>query len=178
MATPQVYGIRETLAEIKNIDKALYFESVKNIKDAAKPLVGALVQDFSNGAPMSGMEHRGRTGWKTPKVTTKFGGRKDKTADAWGLVKIIVSGAAPQITDLAKNSHDGETTRSYDWKGKKRSHKVNGQGAAMIRQLPGNPSRYIWPTTEAFMPMTNRAILKAIEDVSKIVNKNLVMRNQ
>jgi hypothetical protein len=178
MATSQVYGVRETLAEIKNIDKALYFQCVKDIKDAAKPLAGALVMEFSNGSPMSGMEHRGRTAWKTPKVMTKFGGRKDKTADSWGLVKIIVSGAAAQMTDLAGRSYSGEKTRSYGWKNTKRTHTVNGQGAAMIRNLGGKPSRTIWPTTEAFMPMTNRAILKAIEEVSAIVNKNLVLRQK
>lgn len=176
MATSQVYGVRETLAEIKNIDKKLYFASVQNIKDATKPLQGALAAEFGNGSPLSGMEHRGRTGWKTPKITAKFGGRKDKTVDSWGLVKIIVSSASAQIVDLAGESHTGGKTRSYDWKGGKRTHTVNGQGAAMIRNLPGKPSRHVWPTANAFGPMTNRAVLKAIEDVSRIVNKNLVVR--
>ena len=176
MATSQVYGVRETLAEIKNIDKALYFESIKQIKDATKPLQGAIAMEFGQGSPLSGMEHRGRTGWKTPKITAKFGGRKDKTVDSWGLVKIIVSSASAQIVDLAGNVSTSGQTRSYDWKGKKRSHSINGQARGMINNLGGSPSRYIWPTAEAFAPMTNRAVLKAIENVSKIVNKNLVVR--
>ncbi len=176
MATSQVYGVRDTLAEIKNIDKKLYFAAVKQIKDATRPLQGAIAVEFSQGSPLSGMEHRGRTGWKVPKITAKFGGRKDKTVDSWGLVKIIVSSASAQIVDLAANSYSGGQTRSYDWKNKKRTHKVNGQGAAMVRNLPGKPSRHIWPTAQAFGPMTNRAVLQAIEDVSKIVNKNLVVR--
>jgi len=177
MATTQVYGVRETLAEIKKIDKALYFSCVKNIKDATKPLQGAIAAEFGNGSPLSGMEHRGRTGWKVPKVTAKFGGRKDKTVDTWGLVKIIVSSASAQIVDMSARSHTGGKSRSYNWKNTKRDHTINGQAKGMIGNLPGSPSRYIWPTADSFGPMTNRAVLKAIEETSRIINKNLVTRN-
>lgn len=176
MAQTQVFGVRETLKEIQAIDKKLYFACVKQIKDAAKPLQGAILQEFSQGPPLSGMTHGGRTGWRTPKVITRLGGRKRKDADTWGLLKIVVLGTMPVIVDLAGEVGSGQT-REYEWKGKKRTHKVNGQGKAMIQGLPGSPSRYIWPTTAAFMPMTNRAVLEAVADVSKIVNKNLVLRN-
>jgi hypothetical protein len=176
VAQTQVFGVRETLAEIKSIDKKLYFASVQNIKDATKPLQAAIVSEFAMGSPLSGMEHRGRTGWKTPKVTPKFGGRKDKTVDEWGLVKIIFSSASGQIVDMAGRAHSGGKTREYQYKGKKRSHAINGQARGMLNQLGGSPSRYIWPTADMFRPMTNRAVLKAIEEVSRIVNKNLVVR--
>lgn len=177
MAQTQVYGVRETLAEIKKIDETLYWECVTEIKAATKPLVGALGMEFSYGAPLSGMNHNGRTGWKQPKINSKFGGRKQRDADEWGLVKIVLSGAAAQMSDLAANSYNGVTTRQYAWKNGKRTHKVNGQGSAMIQNLGGKPSRYVWPVVDSFMPMTTRAILAAIEKASKIVNKNLVLRN-
>jgi hypothetical protein len=177
MAQTQVYGVRETLAEIKKIDEALYWECVTEIKAATKPLVGALGMEFGFGAPLSGMNHNGRTGWKSPKIQSKFGGRRPRDADQWGLVKIVISGAAAQISDLAAKSSNGQTTRQYGWKNGQRTHKVNGQGTAMVANLPGKPSRYVWPIVDSFMPMTTRAILAAIESASKIVNKNLVLRN-
>lgn len=177
MAQPQVYGVRETLAEIKKIDEKLYWEAVNQMKAAAKPLESALGLEFPVNAPMSGMNHKGRTGWKRPKINSKFGGKKGKDADEWGLLKVIVAGATPQMIDMAKTPNNGVRTRSYNYKGGKRSHKVNGQGDQMIQNLGGNPSRYIWPTADAFRPMVTRALLQAIEEVSRIVNKNLVVRN-
>lgn len=177
MAQTQVYGVRETLAEIKKIDEALYWECVTEIKAATKPLVGAIGMEFGFGAPLSGMNTNGRLGWKPPKIQSKFGGRKPRDADEWGLVKIVISGAAAQMADLAANSYNGTKTREYGWKNGKRSHRVNGQGTAMVANLPGKPSRYVYPIVESFMPMTTRAILAAIESASKIVNKNLVLRN-
>lgn len=176
MAQTQVYGVRETLAEIKKIDKALYWECVTEIKAATKPLVAAIGMEFNYGAPLSGMNNNGRLGWKPPKIQAKFGGRKPKDVEEWGLVKIVISGAAAQMADLAATSHNGVSTRQYGWKNGKRSHKVNGQGTAMISNLPGKASRYVYPIVESFMPMTTRAILAAIEKTSKIINKNLVVR--
>lgn len=178
MAQPSVYGVRETLAEIKKIDEQLYWRSVQQIKNATKPLESALALEFPVNAPMRGMAHRGRTAWKKPKIASKFGGKKDKTVDEWGLVKVTVTGVAPQMIDMAKTPNNGVTTRSYNYKNGKRTHKVNGQGQRMIQNLGGSPSRYIWPTAEAFRPMVTRALLQAIEDVSRIVNKNLVVRNE
>jgi hypothetical protein len=178
VATPQVYGVRETLAEIKKIDQNLYWESIKEMKSATKPLSAAINLEFSYGAPLSGMIHEGRTGWRGTKTITRVGGRKPKNKEEWGLVKVTLLGTMATIADMAGNSNNGVTTREYDWKGKKRSHKVNGQGTAMIQNLGGSPSRYVWPVADSFLPMTTRAILAAIESTSKIVNKNLVLRKQ
>lgn len=178
MAQTQVFGVRETLAELKKIDETLYWEAINQMKDATKPLASAVAMEFGYGSPLSGMEnHNGRTKWQSPKITTKIAGRKKPNSDEWGLVKLVVAGAAAQIVDMAGRSHNGTKTRQYEWKGSKRSHRVNGQGDAMIQNLPGKPSRYIWPTAESLMPLTIRAVLKAIEETSRIINKNLVLRN-
>lgn len=179
MATSQVYGVRETLKEIKAIDEKLYFACVKQIKDVTTPLSDAISASFPANAPMSGMANRGRLGYKKPKVTSKFGGRKDKNKDEWGLVKIIVWGANAQMIDTAANP-DNTGKAYYKVNGTARSHKKNGQGDQMIRNLNsyGSPSRFVWPTANKMLPMISAQVLQAIEDVSKIVNKNLVLRNK
>lgn len=179
MAQPAVYGVRETLAEIKAIDEKLYFQCIKEIKQVTEPLSDAISASFPTNPPMSGMANRGRLGYKKPKVTSKFGGRRPKDKDEWSLVKIIVSGAAAQMIDLAANSDNGGKSRSYKVNGQNRSHRKNGQGDQMIRNLNsyGQPSRYVWPTANKMLPMISLAVFQAIEEVSRIVNKNLVSRN-
>lgn len=178
MAQTAVYGVRETLAEIKQIDEKLYWESINQIKAAARPMADAVSAAFPSPVPMSGFANRGRLGYKAPaKVNVKFGGRKDKRSDEWGLVKIVIPGAAQEMIDMAQNAHNGEKTSPYKYKGGTRSHRVNGQGNKMIETLGGRASRYVWPTIEKYRPVVNAAILQAIADVSKIVNKNLVTRN-
>lgn len=178
MATTQIYGVRETLAEIKAIDVKLYFACVNQIKDAVKPLEGAIEASYGVAPPMSGMANRGRLAYKKPKITSKFGGKKVKGLEEWGLVKLIVSGAAAQMNDLAAQSHNGGKTKSYKVNGQTRSHTKNGQGDQMIDNLNtyGRPSRYVWPTANQMLPMIIVEVMKAVEDVSKMVNKNLVVR--
>lgn len=178
MAQTQIYGVRETLAEIKQIDQKLYFQCIKQIKDAAAPMENAIGAAFGIAPPMSGMANRGRLAYKKPKITSKFGGKKHKGLQEWGLLKIIVSGAAAQMNDLASKSHNGGKSKEYKINGQTRSHRINGQGDQMIKVLDdyGKASRYVWPTAKEMLPMIILQVTQAVEDVSKIVNKNLVLR--
>lgn len=158
-STPAVYGVRESLATLRNIDPALRRESVKSIKAAAKPLQAAVQNRL--GPPLSGMKHKGRTGWYagSQRVRTKVGGRKAKDRDSWPLVSVIVSGAAATIFDMAGRA--GSSTP---------------QGAALVSALSrshGAASRAAWPGAEASMQQVQGDVLHAVEVVQRQANANL-----
>jgi hypothetical protein len=157
--TPAVYGVRESLKTLRDIDPALRRESVKAIREAAKPLQQAVQNRL--GPPMSGMKHKGRTGWYagSQRVRTKVGGRKAKGADTWRLVSVIVSGTAASIFDMAGRS--GSSTP---------------QGRGLVEALSskhGAASRAAWPGAEATMQQVQADVLRAVEVVQRQANANL-----
>jgi hypothetical protein len=165
MAQPAVYGVRETLKELKDIDKKLYWQAINEVKAAAEPLRSQINTAIPSSAPLSGMNHKGRTGWtnRNTRTQTKVGGRKAKNANEWALVSIRVMSAAGQIADMSGAGSGGNS----------------GRGAAMIRGLNaagGQASRYVWPTANRAVPAITMAVLDAVRIVESRVNKNLVVK--
>jgi len=78
----------ETLAQLRTISPELQKECQRSIRQAAQPLQQAVASRIPARAPLSGMAHKGRTGWGKARVRTKFGGRKRKSAEEWPLVSV------------------------------------------------------------------------------------------
>lgn len=163
MAQVEVYGVRETIAQLKALDTSLRKQAINDIKAAAEPLRADIAGRIPTTAPLSGWDHKGRTGWtkKNTKVTTNYGGRKGRgRRETWPLVRVTLKGSAASIYDMAGRGSDGNTA----------------QGRALIDNLGGNPSRAAWPAAEQKLPQVQSAVLEAIRKVSAQVNRNLVTR--
>ena len=61
------YGLQDALKKMQKIDPALRRAVLKDIKLAAQPLVTAINNRIPAQAPLKGMNHGGRTGWKNVK---------------------------------------------------------------------------------------------------------------
>jgi hypothetical protein len=145
-----VTGGRETLAHLRQLDKDLYWRTVNRMKAAAQPLADGVVASFPTDPPMSGFDHKGRTGWNRPKVTkTKVGGRRNRRG--WPLVRIFVADAPRMIFDLATGKL-GEQLEAHGY---------------------GSPSRAVWRTAASLRDDTTDAVEKVIRDVARETNRKL-----
>ena len=157
--TPSVYGVRETLAELRAISPELQKECQANIKAAARPLQEAVAGRIPSGPPLSGFNHKGRTGWTTGgrRVRTKLGGRKRKGANEWPLLSVIVSGSAASIYDMAGR----------------------GSSSNLSQQLGsrhGSASRAAWPGAEASLQAVQASVVQAVDATMRKANQQLVQR--
>lgn len=164
--TVEIYGVRDTIKELKALDQGLRWQAINEIKAAAEPLRAAIESAVPQTAPLSGWNHKGRTGWGRrggTKVVTKFGGRARRNRDTWPLVRIVLQGAAVSMYDMAGRGSAGDTE----------------QGMAFIDGLDavtGKPSRAAWPAAERRLPDVQAAVLEAVKKVQARVNANLVTR--
>ena len=149
-----VYGVRETIAELRGIDPALGREAIKAMKAPVDPLAQTIRGNLSTAA-LSGLERY----WSGGRVTVKYGGRR--SGEYRPMVRIQVTGKGQVMADMAGRASAGHTR----------------QGAAMIRNLTaraGRASRFVWAPAEQALPAITDAVIGAAEQVAQQVNTNLV----
>jgi hypothetical protein len=176
----EVYGIRETLAEIRKVDQDLFFAIRGHMKKAGDNLGNRVITNSPMLGPTKGFRnHRGRTAWKPGTFKTEVSGRNARkgATGSTPLLAVRFGGVAFNIADMAgKASKTAKPiTEIYDWRGTRRRHKVTTQGKAMISALGGRPSRYIWSEAENQLPMIQQSVLAGVNEYMTQVNRNLVI---
>jgi hypothetical protein len=158
MAT-QVYGVRETLKELKAIEPKLRSSVTRAAKKAADPLRADAQSRVPTSPPLSGWRE-----WSPSetRVAIRFGGRARGDKEVWPLLRMV---------------HAKKSGAMFDMVG--RANKPNSaSGVAFIAGLNriGSASRSLWPAAEAGLPTVNRAVTKAISDEITRVNRTLAYR--
>ena len=176
----EVYGVRETLAEIRKVDQDLFFAIRGHMKKAGDNLGNRVISNSPMLGPIKGFRnHRGRTAWKPGTFKTEVSGRNARkgVSGSTPLLAVRFGGVAFNIADMAgkANKIAKPVTEMYDWRGTRRRHKVTTQGKAMISALGGSPSRYIWSEAEGQLPMIQQSVLSGVEEYMTQVNRNLVI---
>lgn len=184
-----VTEIRELQRRLKSIDPKLRTQLVRDAKEAGKPVQSAVKSAIAGVTPLSGMT-RGRLNWNSSidakgiahpaqDVKLQFRTRSTGRSNVTSLVRVRVGSPAVVMADMAGRSgrfldagYKGSgRTREYPYKGGSRTHRVNGQGRAMIRNLGGSASRYVWPAADGQLPAVKtriEAILrKAYSDINR-----------
>jgi hypothetical protein len=174
----EVYGIRETLAEIRKVDQDLFFAIRAHMKRTGDILGNRVIMSSPMTAPISGFRnHRGRTAWKPGTFKTEVSGRNARkgATGATPLLSVKFGGAAFNIADMAgkKNQVRKPVTEFYDWRGTRRRHTVTTQGKSMISALGRRPSRYIWSEAEGQLPMIQQSVLSGVQEYMDKVNRNI-----
>jgi hypothetical protein len=155
-----VYGVRETLAELRQLDKRAQLACVREMKSAAKPLANKVAAYIPHTAPLSGFDHLGRTGWNRAEiwdVKIKYGGRRRKNKDEWALVSLRIESAPGMIFDMA-------------------GRKSNNLLASKLSARFGSASRAAWRPAEELFRESAKAITQALEEAVKETNENLVYK--
>jgi len=158
----QLYGVRDTMRQLNSLDKQLKQQAVRDIKTAAEPLRATVAASIPGASPLTGWQHKGRTGWTRSgtRVVTVYGGRARREREVWPLVSIVLKGAAASMWDMAGRASQGKTA----------------QGRAFVGYLPGRASRSAWPAAERMLPQIQQAVARAVADVSQQMNRNLASR--
>jgi hypothetical protein len=176
----EVYGVRETLAEIRKVDQDLFFAIRAHMKRTGDILGNRVITSSPMLGPTRGFRnHRGRTAWKPGTFKTQVSGRNARrgVTSSTPLLSVKFGGAALNIADMAgkANKVRKPVTDFYEWRGTRRRHKVTTQGKVMIAALGGRPSRYIWSEAEGQLPLIQQSVLAGVEEYMNGVNRNLVM---
>ena len=175
----EVYGVRETLAEIRKVDQDLFFAIRAHMKRTGDILGNRVIMSSPMTAPISGFRnHRGRTAWKPGTFKTEVSGRNARrgVGGSTPLLSVKFGGAAFNIADMAgkKNQVRKPVTDFYDWRGTRRRHTVTTQGKAMTSALGSRPSRYVWSEAEGQLPMIQQSVLSGVQEYMDKVNRNIV----
>jgi len=178
----EVYGVRETLAEIRKVDQDWFFTIRAHMKRTGDILGNRVISNAPMLGPTKGFRnHRGRTAWKPGTFKTEVSGRNARrgATGSTPLLAVRFGGVAFNIADMAGKSgltRKSETS-SYPWRGTRRKHKVTTQGQIMIAALRDKPSRYIWSEAEGQLPMIQASVLAGVEEYMAGVNRNLIIEN-
>jgi hypothetical protein len=173
-----IKGAKEALTILRNTEPLIYKQLNKDIERIVKPAKTQIVSTTPFLAPLSGMMGSGRTSWTGVRVKTV----KSFTAKSNSkLVQLRVEGfpgAGFEIADMAgrgsgRGRRPKDRTRVYPYKGGSRSHRLNGQGQAMIQNLSGRASRYTYPAVERMLPNIQTQVLQSIEVAAAEVNRKL-----
>jgi hypothetical protein len=156
MAQDIIYtDISKLNRELKAIAPELKKFLQQDIKAVAEPVKSAIKSAIPIVAPLhKGMgRSTGRLGWN-PKTGKKPGDVRIvyRATKSEGLSSLVIVNAGSPVLAM------------IDMAGKRNPNGRNARGAAMIRNLGGRPSRYVWPAAEKALPTVEGKIEKVIAD--------------
>jgi hypothetical protein len=174
----------------------------KDIRRIAGPAVSAIKSNLPATAPLSGMTHYGRTRYAGAAVKAEVQTRDSKLSNTSSLVRISVQSpgdaAGLEIADMAgRKSQGGGVQLPYEYKGVGRrggsgrqnptrsrpvtrrgnarpfSYRINGQGQAMIKNLGGSASRYVYPPLTVAIIGVREEMVKTLDQYVGRINQKL-----
>lgn len=151
-----VTGVQAAMKTLREVDKKLYWQMLREMKDAAKPIAAAIEGNFPGEAPLSGMNNKGRFQWsKRKKPQIRYGGRtrRDGTRP---LIRIVVADAPSSLFDMAEKSRDDK--RDF---------------AGHLSDRFGSASRAVWRTSKATQAEAVRAVNEAADKVMRQTSRSL-----
>jgi hypothetical protein len=198
----RITGVKETLQLLDAVQPGSIKELRKDVRRIAEPAVTAIRSNLPATAPLSGMTHYGRTRYAGAKVRAELQLRDSKTTNTSSLVRLSVESpkdaAGLEIADMAgRRSQGGGVQLPYEYKGIGRkggsgrqsptrsrsvirrgnaapfSYRINGQGRAMIKNLGGSASRYVYPPLSISILGVRDEMLKTLDSYVAKINQKL-----
>jgi hypothetical protein len=198
----RIKGVKETLRLLDAVQPGSIKELRKDVRRIAEPAVTAIRSNLPVTAPLSGMSHYGRTRFAGAKVRAELQLRDNKVSNTSSLVRLSVESpkdaAGLEIADMAgRKSQGGGVQLPYQYKGIGRiggsgrqsptrsrsvtrrgnaapfSYRINGQGQAMIRNLRGTASRYVYPPLTIAILGVRDQMVKTLDEYVGRINQKL-----
>ncbi len=200
--TIKVQGVRETLQLLDAVQPGSITALRKDIRKIAEPAVSAIRSNLPKTAPLSGMNHYGRTRFAGAQVRATLNLKRYITSNTYSLVRIEVispgDAVGLEIADMAgrKTMMNGPAIK-YEYKGRGRiggsgrqrptrsrevvrrgnaksfSYRITGQGKGMTDNLGGIPSRYIYPALAGKVTGIADDMLKTLDSYAAKINQKL-----
>ena len=198
----RITGVKETLQLLDAVQPGSIKELRKDVRRIAEPAVTAIRSNLPVTAPLSGMTHYGRTRFAGAKVKAELQTRDSRSSNTSSLVRLSVQSpgdaAGLEIADMAgRKSQGGGVQLPYEYKGIGRrggsgrqaptrsrsvvrrgnsapfSYRINGQGKAMIRNLGGQASRYVYPPLTIALFGVRDEMMKTLDSYVGRINQKL-----
>jgi hypothetical protein len=198
----RITGVKETLQLLDAVQPGSIKELRKDVRRIAEPAVTAIRSNLPATAPLSGMTHYGRTRFAGAKVKAELQTRDSRSSNTSSLVRLSVQSpgdaAGLEIADMAgRKSQGGGVQLPYEYKGIGRrggsgrqaptrsravvrrgnaapfSYRINGQGRAMIRNLGGQASRYVYPPLTIALLGVRDEMIKSLDSYVGRINQKL-----
>ena len=207
MATTKIRieGVKETLQLLDAVQPGSIRELRKDIKRIAEPAVTAIRANLPRTAPLSGMNHYGRTRFAGALVKANLDLRAHRLSNSHSLVRIEVispgDAVGLEIADMAGRRTMMHGPRlPYEYKGIGRrggsgrqsptksrpvvrrgnsrqfQYRINGQGKGMTDNLGGVPSRYIYPALAGKVDGIAADMLRTLDAYAAKINQKLKVR--
>ena len=200
--TIRIQGVKETLQLLDAVQPGAIKELRKDIRRIAQPVVTAIKSNLPTTAPLSGMNHYGRTRFAGAKVSAELLLRGYGNSDTIPLARLAVvspkDAAGLEIADMAgrKTMLNGPAIK-YEYKGRGRiggsgrqrptksrpvvrrgntatfQYRITGQGKGMTDNLGGIPSRYVYPALANRVDTLAADMLKTIESYTDRINAKI-----
>lgn len=202
--TIKVQGVREMIQLLDAVQPDSVKELRKEFRQIALPVVSAIKSNLPSTAPLSGMNHYGRTRFAGATVKTELALGNSIRSQTRPLATIVVESPEKkgafglEIADMAgrKTMMNGPAL-TYEYKGLGRvggsgrqsptksrkvvrrgqtaefSYRINGQGRAMIANLGGIPSRYVYPALAGKEAQLVSDMQKTLDKYSEKINYKL-----
>jgi hypothetical protein len=198
----RIQGVKETLQLLDAVQPGAIKELRKDIRQIAQPAVSAIKSSLPTTAPLSGMNHYGRTRFAGAKVNSQLLLGRHIASDTIPLVRLQVvspgDAVGLEIADMAgRKTMSHGPALPYEYKGRGRiggsgrqrptrsrkvvrrgntaefSYRITGQGKGMTDNLGGVPSRYIYPALAGKVNGIAADMLKTLDKYASRINHKL-----
>lgn len=201
----KVQGVKEMLQLLDAVQPGSIKELRKDIRQIAQPAVTAIKSNLPTSAPLSGMNHYGRTRFAGARVNAQLLLGRSIDSDTIPLVRLQVVSPSDavglEIADMAgrKTMMHGPAL-PYEYKGRGRiggsgrqkptrsrsvvrrgqtaafQYRITGQGKGMTDNLGRVPSRYIYPALAGKVDGIAADMLKTLQKYSDKINYKLKVK--
>lgn len=172
----QVVGLKETLRDLNKLDPALRREIGRDIRRIVKPVADNVNQRIPEGAPLSGMDHQGRTGWSNRKpVVVKTDTRKPRYRpgrpfrDIVSVIRVGTKDAPTAIVDMAGKAGGNNSRRGPQYQ--------RPNFARALSSRLGPPSRFMWRDIDGHVEAVVTELQPVIERIEDAMNRDLRRRH-
>ena len=168
-ATIEVYGVRESLAELRRIDPILRVKAVNKIKAAGAELVQIGAAQYPTDTNIRGWSRNGRLGYDPNKVRKgvkiEIGGRTPRGANAFPIVTMVQQNAGGALWDIAGLRGGSKGRGGPDGR---------PNFVRVLNGRHGTAQRGLWRARSEIAAKASDKLLEALDDVAAQVNRKLV----
>jgi hypothetical protein len=196
-----IFDAKPILRALNELEPGLKKQMLREMKGITKPAITEIKKVIPDTAPMSGMSLNrttragggsnsnptGRLSWdggkyknaviKPDNVIPKFSSGRSRRSSVTSLFGIwLRSPGVSMVATAGRGSGVSKyaTTREYDYKGGRRSHRNNGQGQALIARVKSSGLyNFFYKAGEKKIPSMETEVKLTWEKYSKLVSRRL-----
>ena len=176
----EVYGVRDALRELGQIDKKLRFKAQNRMKAAGAELQNAARTTYPDNSKLQGdlrgWSTKGRLGYDKTKVDKgvqiQIGGRS--FGNAYAIITLVQKDPGGALFDIAGLQNGAEGVGSTDKNGRARQPQQSKAFLDILNHEYGRAQRGMWRKIKTIRELASQEILKACEEIMEMVNRKLV----